>query len=166
MSDDFAGSAYSSLIKEQLEQERARKQSLEQRGLAVVTSSGTLVTLLFAVGALATEAKGLQLPQDSRVLMILALLFFAGAGILGILTNRPDIYLEVETEWLRKTLNPIAWGYKDVPLGMRRSAEARVRSIESFRERNPKKVKLLVGAIACEVIAVAFVAVGVVLLLL
>ena len=166
MPEEFAGAAYGELIQEQLEEERSRKQSLEQRGLAVVTSSGTLVTLLFAIGALATEGDGFQLPGASKVFMILALTGFAAAGIFGILTNKPDYYEEVNAAWLRKTLSPIAWEYKDSALGQRRSAEARISSIESFREKNKKKVKLLIRAIACEVTAVALVALGIVLLFL
>lgn len=43
-----AGSAYTNLIDEQLETEQNRRASIEQRGLSVLTTSGTLVTLLFA----------------------------------------------------------------------------------------------------------------------
>ena len=133
--------------------------------MAVVTSSGTLVTLLFAIGAVATEATDFTLPGPSKVLFGLALVAFAVAGIFGILTNRPDFYEEVDAAWLRKTLSPIAWNYDDVALGKRRASEARVKSIESFRERNPHKVNLLTKAIAAEVAAVVLVAAGIGVLL-
>ena len=43
---------YADYIKEQQEAQEARKVSLEQRGLAVITTSGALVTLLFGLTAL------------------------------------------------------------------------------------------------------------------
>lgn len=165
MTEDFAGSAYEALIKEQLAEERSRKQSLEQRGLAVVTSSGTMVTLLFAIGAVATKTTAFELPLASKIVFTVALVAFAAAGVFGILTNKPDFYEEVDDEWLKKTLSPIAWNYKNLALARRRTSEARVKSIKSFREKNPKKVDLLTRAIAAEVGAVSLVALGVAILL-
>jgi hypothetical protein len=51
------GPIYVELLKERLQEERAHKTSLEQRGLSVITSSGTLVTLLFALAAVVTASK-------------------------------------------------------------------------------------------------------------
>jgi hypothetical protein len=47
-----AGLVYGPLINAQVEDEQARKTSLEQRGLAVITTSGVLVSLLFGLGAI------------------------------------------------------------------------------------------------------------------
>ena len=49
---DGGRSIYADFIKEQLDAQEARKVSLEQRGLAVITTSGALVTLLFGLTAL------------------------------------------------------------------------------------------------------------------
>ncbi|HEX8117309.1 MAG TPA: hypothetical protein VF521_08555, partial [Pyrinomonadaceae bacterium] len=46
--------AYGDFIKDELEAQDKRKASFEQRGLAVITTSGALVTLLFALAALST----------------------------------------------------------------------------------------------------------------
>lgn len=138
---------------------------MQQRGLAVVTSSGTLVTLLFAIGAVATEATDFTLPGPAKVFFALALAAFAAAGIFGILTNRPNFYEEVDADWLRKTLSPVAWNYDNLALGKRRTSEARVKSIESFREKNPDKANLLTYAIASEVAAVVLIAMGIGVLL-
>lgn len=131
----------------------------------MVTSSGTLVTLLFAIGAVATGATDFTIPGASKVAFAIALAAFAAAGIFGILTNRPDLYQEVHADWLRKTLSPISWNYDDLALAKRRASEARVKSIESFRERNQVKVDLLTAAISAEVAAVVLVAFGVGVLL-
>jgi hypothetical protein len=120
---------------------------------------------LFAIGAVATEATDFVLPTAAKVVFALALVAFAVAGVFGILTNRPDLYEEVDAAWLRKTLSPVAWNYDNLALARRRTSEARVKSIESFRDRNPHKVNLLTRAIASEVAAVALVAIGVAILL-
>ena len=130
-----------------------------------MTSSGTLVTLLFAIGAVATKATAFTLPGGVKVIFSLALVAFTIAGILGILTNRPDIYEEVDAAWLRKALAPVAWNYTNVALARRRTSEARVKSLESFRERNPHKVDLLIKAITAEVVAVGLVALGIAVLM-
>jgi hypothetical protein len=120
---------------------------------------------LFAIGAVATEATDFVLPTAAKVVFALALVAFAVAGVFGILTNRPDLYEEVDAAWLRKTLSPVAWNYDNLALARRRTSEARVKSIESFRDRNPHKVNLLTRAIASEVAAVALVGIGVAILL-
>ena len=48
---------YGEYIKEQLNAQEARKNSLEQRGLAVITTSGALVTLLFGLTALTCRSE-------------------------------------------------------------------------------------------------------------
>ena len=48
--DVEAGEIFAAVIDYELEQERARRTSLEQRAMAVVTSSGVLVSLVFGMG--------------------------------------------------------------------------------------------------------------------
>src|SRR5438128_865547 len=45
---DVAGSAYAAFLVQQLQDESLARDSLERRGLAVISTSGTLVTLVFA----------------------------------------------------------------------------------------------------------------------
>ena len=123
------------------------------------------MSLLFAIGAVTTEATAFTLSGPAKVIFSLALVAFAAAGIFGILTNRPDIYEEVDAAWLRKTLAPVAWNYHNVALARRRTSEARVKSLESFRDRNPHKVGLLIKAITSEVVAVGLVALGIAVLM-
>lgn len=66
---------YQELLVGLLAEERERKKSIEQRGLSVVTSSGTLATLLFALAVLVTGSKGFQLPGSSRQLLVASVTF-------------------------------------------------------------------------------------------
>ena len=74
----------------------ARKASLEQRGLAVITTSGTLATLLFGLTALISGATGFQLPRQAHGPLGVALISFTIAALLALLTNVPLFYKTVE----------------------------------------------------------------------
>jgi len=89
-----AGFDYGALIIETLSEERDRKKSLEQRGLAVVTTSGALVSLLFAIGAVVTSAESFHVPGVARTLLAVGVGLFAAAAVAGIRTNRPLEYAE------------------------------------------------------------------------
>src|SRR5450759_1552348 len=91
--ESVAGSAFGPLIADQLTQMRAQKGSLEQRALAVITSSGALVALLFAFTAVANSVKGLgttgaaALPSSARVLMVISVALFVIAVLLALMVN-------------------------------------------------------------------------------
>ena len=81
---------YADYIKEQVEAQEARKLSLEQRGLAVITTSGVLVTLLFGLTALTVRrAATFDIPNTAAGLLVGALVFFVLAALLAIITNLP-----------------------------------------------------------------------------
>src|SRR4051812_49050206 len=63
---------YADYIAEQVVREDARKESVERRGLAVVTTSGALATLLFALAALSTKANDFHLSGWSEFFLALA----------------------------------------------------------------------------------------------
>ena len=60
-------SVYSDYIAEQVSREDARKESLERRGLAVVTSAGAFVALLFGLAAFNVREKHFVLPHSANV---------------------------------------------------------------------------------------------------
>jgi hypothetical protein len=67
---DPAGYLYADLVKEELAREQARKTSLEQRGLSVISTSGALVSLLFALLAFVENAGHLVIPPVGRLVLI------------------------------------------------------------------------------------------------
>jgi hypothetical protein len=76
--------------------ETARKTSLEGRGVGVVTTSGTLVTLLFALIGVITSAKNLSLPTAAHGYLGAAVILFAIAVAVGLAANLPLFYKEAE----------------------------------------------------------------------
>src|SRR5258708_16460970 len=84
-------------LEEQLDKELAlewtRKASLEQRGINIITASGALVTLVFAVSAIVTKAETFKFFLGwEHWLLVASLVFFVAAAIGGILTNRAYHY--------------------------------------------------------------------------
>lgn len=149
------------LISDLLAEERSRKQSLEQRGLAVITSSGTMVTLLFALAALVTSDETFVLEDCSKLLLAGAAISFSVAAVLAIFIQKPLLYQEPGISWLKTVTGASVWDKVPETTASRRAAEARVNSIASFREKNVVKVRLLTTALSFEAAAIVFV-VGVV----
>src|SRR4051794_11113883 len=84
------GSAYGVYIASELEDVRALKASLEERALAVVTTSGVLVTLLFALASVVTSKKNYSIPVAARPALIVALAAFVLAAALALIVIVPS----------------------------------------------------------------------------
>lgn len=153
--DQNAGTSYGQLIADQLAQERARKASVEARGITVITTSSTLATLLFALTAGLTSAATFRLPGPARLPLVLALCAFGGAALLGLVTNVPLRYQEPTPRGLAKLLAPNFWAAPP-HIGQRRVAEAQVKTLTAARVANRLKVRLLLGAISCELLGTIF----------
>jgi hypothetical protein len=157
-----AGSAFGELIEEQLTQERARKASIEARGLAVITTAGGIITILFALSALATKAEAtFVLTQPALFLLTLATVLFVLAVLVALGTNAPLGYNEVTVDGLRALVQKDMWENPDVPQSERMVAKARADMIISGRHSSNLKAGFLIVAMALEVIAVVVLAVGV-----
>jgi hypothetical protein len=155
MVDTNAGAAYNQLIADQLWEERSRKSSLEARGLAVITTSGTLATLLFALTAGLTTAAHFKLPGHARLPLVLALVAFVLAALLGLITNIPLQYKEPSPDGLAVLVDANYWS-ASAEIGQIRVAQARVSTLAAARSANAQKVTLLLGAMFFELLAVGF----------
>jgi hypothetical protein len=153
----FAGDAYGPLILEQLTEERARKSSIEQRGLAVVSTAAGLVTALLALAGLITKRSDFHLSVVSEALLSIAALLLVAAAAAAVLTNAPRGYDEVSDAHLAEITAEVAW-YKDVGEGARLVADLRRELVASARSQNQRKAKSLLAAIALEVVATMCVA--------
>ena len=156
---------YDELLKDEVAAEDARKDSLEQRALAVITTSGVLVTLLFGLSALSTKSEAtFDLSGFASVVMAFAVALFIGAAILALMVNRPMDYIGAKPDDIEALLNetPTPSGEaarKDV-------AFARVIELRAARTNNGKKADALLWAMKLEVAAAAAVAVAVLSILL
>jgi hypothetical protein len=79
-SDDVSA-VYAAFIEKELVDQRASKASMEQRCIAVVSTSGILVTVLFGFAAIARKSDGLHVPPSARSWFCLALGGFVVAAV-------------------------------------------------------------------------------------
>jgi hypothetical protein len=161
LTEPTAGDEYAKLIAEQLGEERTTKTSLEQRGITVVTTSGTLVTLLFGLVAIVTKDARFRLDDLGRAGLFGALSLFVLAAVAALSTNFPQKYQEVEPDELSRLVTEQFWN-ADQGLGSRRASEVRVAVLTSARAANAEKARLVRWAIGLEVAAVASLSYGVI----
>lgn len=153
-----AGDAYGPLILEQLTEERARKSSIEQRGLAVVSTSAGLVTVLLALAGLITKRSDFHLTVASEVLLSIAALLLVAGAVAAVLTNVPRGYDEVSDAHLTEITAEGAWHKQDIGEAARLVADLRREVVASARSQNQQKAMWLLAAIALEVAATMCVA--------
>lgn len=161
---DTGYTAYGELVKHELDVQDKRKASFEQRGLAVITTSGTIVTLLFALAALSTkESDTFTLPHPAQVWLSIGLVFFFVSALLALATNAPLRYQSVEVDGIKERLG------KEPPWDSDKAAKdialTRLKELRSAKKANTVKGWILVAAMVSEVLGVGCVAVAVSLIL-
>lgn len=165
-SPDGGGEVYASFVERELEDQRASKASIEQRGIAVVTTSGILVTLLFGLAALVTESENFVVPEKSRPWLYLALLGFVVAAGAALITNLPRNLESARTYGPKSLDRLIRLRWDDSPrAAKRRIALTRLGLLHSYKKVNNFKGRVLIAAVIAEVVAVAAVAVAVTIVL-
>jgi uncharacterized membrane protein YcjF (UPF0283 family) len=156
--------AYAAYVAAQVAAQEERKSSFEQRGLAVITTSGVLVSLLFGLTAVLTGAAGYQLPEVSRIAILAALVFFVVAAMGGIVTNLPRSYRGVTAEALKKQIDE-RWD-DSAAVAQREVALTELKVFGRAKEQNSWKGRSLIIAIVAEILAVLCLAVAVSAILL
>jgi hypothetical protein len=153
-------SVYSDFLAGELAVQNARKASFEQRGIAVVTTAGTLVTLLFGLAALSTSvAKAEQLSGSTKTALAYALVLFVVSAILALLTNLPIGYQAVPADEIRDRLREKPG--RDADAARRDIALTQVKVLRDAKRKNSLKGWCLFGALVFEVVAVGFVMVAI-----
>jgi len=164
--DEVSGASYGRTIKDQLDEERARKSSLEARGIGIVTSSGALATLLFGLVTF-TRGTNPQLHWDvgplAKGALLVSVVLFATAALLGLAANFPGDYKELKVAKLRERVTSQQWADANVVEAARRDAEANVGTIDAARGINGKKARAIRWGIAAEAGAATAVALAVAL---
>jgi hypothetical protein len=150
---------YAAYIKDQLDAQDTRKSSLEQRGLAVITTSGALVTLLFGLTALSTKgAATFDIPGAAATFLTFALVFFVLAALSAILTNLPRNYQRVTVDGLRAAVKD-HWDDTETEAS-KMVALTQLKTLAAAKNVNTQKGWALISAMVLEIIAVALVGVA------
>jgi hypothetical protein len=153
-----AATAYGEYLKDELTGQEARKSSFEQRGIAVVTTAGTLVTLLFGLAALSTTAsKADRLASEEKEFLAIALVLFVASALLALATNFPLKYEGPEPADIQTHLE----ADETVAQAQLEVAYTRLEILKVAQEKNTWKGNLLFAALLVEVAAVAFVGIAI-----
>jgi len=153
--------AYAALIERELDAQEARKASLEQRGLAVITTAGALTSLLFGLAAFSTTgAHAFVLPASARHLLIAALVLFFASAVGALVANAPLVYQAVKPGDIRGRL-------KETPVREREAAArdiafTQLKALESAKKMNGIKGWALVGSMLLEAAAVGCLVVAII----
>lgn len=117
--------------------------SIDARGQSVVTISGSLVTLLAAVGAFVTSENKYQLPPVASLPLVTTLTLFAIAAFLGILATYNFAYRVADGA----TSSAIPQHLKDSEeVTSKNITYTNVLTVRTMRSGNNKKAVLLVAA--------------------
>jgi hypothetical protein len=156
---ESGGAIFAKLFDDLLTAQEARKSSIEQRGLSVITTSGALVTLLFGLVSLITKSQTFALPKAAHGPIGIAIGFFVCAAILGLLTNIPLFYMTVDPKGLQAIIDR-RWQERKASAELRVAATQQ-KLIERAQSVNSIKAWILVAAMSLEVCAVLLIGIAV-----
>lgn len=103
-----SGRRLSAFVEAELAKEEARRESIEKRGLSVVTVAAGLFGLVSALHGVSGPSRGDQPSQLGHVLLTLSALLVVAGTIAGALTNAPRRYRLIDPEELLASA-PTMW---------------------------------------------------------
>lgn len=155
---------FADYIKDVLADEDSRRATLESRGASVITASGALVTLLFALAALVTKQQNFTLGGWPRGLLSAGTVALVAAAILAIGTYAPRSTRLTDPIAFARQL-PKLWEH-DNDFARKKTTITRLVELANNQRVNDIKARLLLAAVAFEVLGVLFVASTVLMVLL
>jgi len=164
MADDAPGSIYATRITARLAEERERRASLYTRAIAVVSTSGVIVSLLF--GLENASGTGLaQLTWQQRLLLGLAIgAFLLAAGTALLIVVPKTTQYRPNASGMKDHVQQ--WSNGDKDKEEKNLAELDAANLIGFEAKNDKAFIWLLVAVIVEIVGIALVAVVAVLLLI
>lgn len=144
---------YADFVQELLTAEEARRSSLEQRGLAVITSSGVLATLGFGSLAIAKKGDHIALSTSSAPLLVAGAIALLLAAAFALATNVPLRHRAVNLVTLKDKLREHT--ADEEKIGQIRVTSTRLQLLQTTRHGNDLKAVLCLVAMASEVVGIA-----------
>jgi hypothetical protein len=155
------GDVYGAYITSQVDYERSRQASLEARASTVVTTAGTLVTLLFGLVAVITGASGFKLPGAAHGWLIAAVILFVVAiGLAVTVAVIPLRYGQVDF-----TQGPAQLWQETATAASEHVAEAQLVLIKIARKKNSRIGWIVLLSGLAELAALTLLAVAVTVIL-
>ena len=159
-----AQTTWAPFIEAELKAERDRRATLDTRAIAVVTTSGTLVTLVFAIGGLVLGSR--NIPVEGGGLSgwsvwpaVAALAMFATAAALALYGGR-NVPYEVADASALKRMTTTHWAM-DEDDARQVVLDYNVGTIDTLRQGNNHKARMLILALLAQLAAIAAIAWGI-----
>ncbi|GAB3062475.1 hypothetical protein GCM10027053_26170 [Intrasporangium mesophilum] len=146
------GAEYSAFLKDLVDAEEKRSTGMETRGIAVITTSGALVTLLLGLSTLVTRVQSAVLPTFSLWAAALAGVGFVASAICAALANSPWKEWGLNPSCLRAELWERFGDPGDDPTV--KVMSTRLRLWESAHQATQRKAKLVFSAVVLQGFAV------------
>jgi hypothetical protein len=159
MADDTVGDVIGALAADQLQEERQLKDSLTQRAATIISTSGTLVTLLLGASALVTQNKSFTVSYSVLIDAAIAVALLIVAALVALVLNGGWRQGAIPVETLRSINFKGNWGEIDYDK-VQEIHDARLDLITRFRTANKWRARLLMLALSLECVAVAFLTIG------
>jgi hypothetical protein len=155
------GTGWATFIHDQLEREYSRRDALNTRAAAAMTSATGLVTLLLAVVAV-LRGKDFTLTGGSLAALYTAILALLGSALLAVLAGVSWHHRVTSIESMRAML---ADHWRDDEVDARYiAAHCNLETVASLRTGSSLKAHLLMGAAAMQVLAIVAMATSALLL--
>jgi hypothetical protein len=163
MDEERVGELYLDLAVDQLNEERGRKASIEQRAVMVISTSGVLISLQFAIATVRMRVESFVVPNPAFVLLAVALVLLIVAAALALAVNIPlRRHPVIEVSRLAALFD--AGGDETAPrLVLASMHKTRVAVLAALRIDNDRKARLLVSGLVIELAAIFLVAVAVII---
>jgi Na+/melibiose symporter-like transporter len=150
------GSQFAAFVQDELAQEYSRRETVNSRAAVAITSSTGLVTVVLAVIAV-VRGKDFTLKGWPLFTLVAALICLLGAAVLAVLAGMAwGVYKVASVADLRKLVGPL-WTSTEVT-ARSTVAQARVEIIDTLRNGNNKKFRLLLASAWFQVGAIIFLA--------
>lgn len=156
VADDSQGSVYADFMQDQLSAEEMRKNSLEQRGLAVITSCGVLAAFGFGALTLFRHGDELSLTTVGVYLLVGGAVALLLGAIAGLGVNAPLRHRTANPLVLADTMRE-HWADDDAT-ARARVTSTRARLLDSLRRANDRRALVLLLAMTAEALGVALLA--------
>ena len=146
------GTQYAKFIEAELKAENDRRDSVNTRAGAALTSAGGLVTFVLAVFAILV-GKDFVLVGCAKIYLVGALFALLGSAFCAVMAGLPWRFDVATPETLFKMVDQERWG-DDEDDARCHTAYANVVVLSSLRAGTSIKVRYLIGAGVCQMVAV------------
>jgi hypothetical protein len=146
------GEILSALADDQLKNERALKESLAGRSAVVITSAGTLVTLLLGGIALITGQGSYRVSTGIIMLVAIAMALLIVASLIALVVNSPWRQTEIRTATMGDEYSITEWESIDDQLA-KNAYDLRVGVVNQLRASNRMRSWCLTIALGLECVA-------------